>query len=196
MRASRASGAGDLGPLLRGERAVAERHPGEMADRQGIHQRPVAGAEAWAAVAGVLAADQHVLGNGEVREELRLLVDDGNRGPAFERRPRRAATGDRPLVGRLLAGEDAHERRFAGAVRTGDAENLAGDQIEIEAGERDGPAIALLQAADDQRVRGGSARPPRSCRPVRPQPRHRHVERDGADGDEAEEELLHMRARG
>ena len=49
--------------------------------------------------------------------------------------------------------EDLDGRRLAGAVRAEQAEALAGRDLEVEAGDGDDVAVALLQAAADARPR-------------------------------------------
>ena len=109
---------------------------------------------------------------------------------------RQSSAGDqgRPLkselagVGALLAGDHAHERALSGAVRSGDAEHLAGPNVEVETGQRDGRAIALCAG------RGcGSRRRAPFMRPALAEIGEREVERDRDDGDEAEEDLLDVR---
>ncbi len=74
--------AGDLGALLGGERAVAEEPVARDGAMPSASITPAsASAEPRPPGARPLAPDQHVLGDGEVREELRLLVDDRDRVP-------------------------------------------------------------------------------------------------------------------
>ena len=95
-----------------------------------------------------LPARHHVLGDGEVREQLRLLMHDRDDVPLLARRPRpaveRQASRGRPL----LAADHAHQRRLAGAVRPGDAEDLAGRDVEVEPVQRHRAAVALRQVGD------------------------------------------------
>ena len=77
-----------------------------------------------------LAAEEDVLGDGAVRQEVELLVDDRDAGLLAPRRVVErdllAVDPDRALVGRVHAGEDLHQRRLAGAVLAHDRVDLAG----------------------------------------------------------------------
>ena len=66
-------------------------------------------------------------------------------------------------IGPLLAGDDADQRALAGAVRSGDAEHLARADVELDAVERDGAAVALGDAPDADAVGGAALMPPSSC---------------------------------
>ena len=71
--------AGDLGALLGGQRQSASDAAARRASMPSASiTRGVGEPEPRPAGARPLAADQHVLGDGQVREELRLLVDDGD----------------------------------------------------------------------------------------------------------------------
>ena len=100
----------------------------------------------------------------EVREELRLLVDDGHAVAVQVRVPRLAVEEDLALVGAGLGGEDLDERRLAGAVGSRDPDDLARARLEVQAVERAGLAIPLAQAADDEAGWGSRRRrgPPRA----------------------------------
>ncbi len=137
-------GLGDLDQLLLGDRE-AERDPVEvepdaepLEDRLGLSMHcggvdPATGAQR-------LAADEDVLDDREVGEERRLLVDDGD--PAVAR-VGRAGQGDLdavdeqlPAVRRVHAGEDLHERRFAGSVLADESVSLARVEIDRDVVER------------------------------------------------------------
>jgi hypothetical protein len=79
--------AGDLGALLGRERAIGEQAIGEPVDAERLHHLRVGGAESGTAGARALAPDQHVLGDGEVGEQLRFMMDDGDGAPIRRRRP-------------------------------------------------------------------------------------------------------------
>src|SRR5690606_12434040 len=93
-------------------------------------------------------ADQHVLGDGEIREELRLLVDDRDLVPVYGGKPRPAVEGARPGIRPFRAGDHPDQRRLAGAVRPGDADHLAGPEVEVYAVEGDRRAVALGDVPD------------------------------------------------
>src|SRR5213076_3198996 len=85
-----------------------------------------------------LVAGDDVLADGQVREELRLLVHDRHAVGSQLARPRLAVDADLALVPVDLARENLDHRALAGAVRAGDAEDLARPRVEVEAGKRDG----------------------------------------------------------
>src|SRR5436305_562065 len=91
-------------------------------------------------------------------------MDDRNRPPVGDRGPWLALEGELAAVGALLAGQDADERALAGTVRPGDAENLAGANVEIDAVQRDRAAVVLAQAADRDALADGAAH---ACRRLR-----------------------------
>jgi len=90
--------------------------PGEYRRRLRPHRPPV---DAAAGSPG-LAADEHVLRHGQVREQGRLLVDDRDPGRARRRRAVQrdlpAVHQQRPGVRLIHPGEDLHQRRLARAV--------------------------------------------------------------------------------
>ena len=115
---------------------------------------------------GALAADHHVLADGQVGEQLRLLVDHGDAVDADVHRPRLAVDQDLALVGRDLGGEDLDHGALAGAVGAGHAQDLARVGRQVQAVERDGVAVALAQPPDpDARPRRS---PASSVRPMSP----------------------------
>src|SRR5262249_35940733 len=89
----------------------------------------------------------HVLLDRQVREQLGLLVDDGDAVRAVVVRPRAAVDEDLALVARDLAGEDLHHRALARPVGSGDTEDLARCRVEVEAVQRDRVAVVLAHAA-------------------------------------------------
>ena len=89
-----------------------------------------------------LAADEDVLGDREVGEQRRLLVDDRDAGGAgvrgageHELRGRRPSISA-PRVGLMDAAEDLDERRLAGAVLADERVDLAAVQLERHALQR------------------------------------------------------------
>ena len=131
-------GTGDLDELLIGHRETADRRGHIEADAQLVEQRirrsphrtPVDRPES----ADRLVSEEHVLGNREVGEEARLLVDDrdaertGLGGAVDVLRP--AVEQDRATVGRIQSGEQLHERALAGAVLPDECMHLAGQDLE------------------------------------------------------------------
>src|SRR5260370_7071173 len=90
---------------------------------QMLQDVPLRGAHARAPGASP-PADHQVLGHRQVREELRLLVDHGDRLTSRRERPRLPVKGDLAAVGRLLTREDPDERALPGAVRAPHPEDL------------------------------------------------------------------------
>ena len=76
----------DLGPLLGRQRTIGQRRVGKTVDAEGVHHFGVGRAPTSAGHGGPVSPDQHLLGDSQVGEELRLLVDDGDR--------RQSASGD------------------------------------------------------------------------------------------------------
>ena len=116
-------------------------------------------------------------------------MDDRDRVPVGRRRPRPAVEGQLAGVGPLFAGDDAHQRALAGAVRPGNAQHLA--RAECRDRCRSSAIVAAVALAAR---RGCRCRRRRSCRAALAQLGQDQVERDRADGDGAEEELLDMRS--
>ena len=79
-------------------------------------------------------ADEHVLGDGQVREQPRFLVDDGDAERTGVRRSvehdRLAVELHRPAVGLMDAGQRLDERALARAVLPNQRVDLAGAQLE------------------------------------------------------------------
>ena len=100
--------------------------PGEDGRGRAAHRAPVHRREAAAG----RVAHEDVLGDGQVREEARLLVDDGDAqrsgvgGPVQLRR--RPVEEDRAGVGLVDAGQDLDQRALAGAVLADERVDLAG----------------------------------------------------------------------
>ncbi len=129
-----------------------------------------------------LPAEQDVLGDGELRQQAELLMDERDAVRARLRRGRDlnrlTVDLDRAAVVREQAGEDAHDRRLAGAVLADQAVHLRGRELEIDPGDRGGGAKHLADAghADDRQKRPGQ-------RPVaRARPRRRSAHRPIIDG--------------
>jgi hypothetical protein len=169
MMISRASV--DLDHLLLGDREVADhRHrinpqadprghlSGPIGQASPAHEHPTAG----------LAADEHVLGYGEVGQKVELLVDGRNAqrlGLVRRReRARSAAHLDAPGIRRLGSSEDLEQSRLAGAVLPEQAMDFAGKQLERDVLQRLHAGIALGDPRHAQQ-RLGHAR--RSTGPVR-----------------------------
>jgi hypothetical protein len=97
-----------------------------------------------------LAAEEDVLGDGPVGEEVELLVDDRDAVVLGVERvvqlDRLAVDGDRARVGAVHAGEDLHQGRLAGAVLADDRVDLARGAGEVDA-VQDGDAVEGLDDA-------------------------------------------------
>ncbi len=110
-----------------------------------------------AAPGGRRVAEKDVLGHGEVRHQVQLLIDDAN--PAGQRVGRTAEVDGDPVhhdVAAVLtigATQDLHERGLAGAVLAEQHVHLAGPQRQIHAVERDDAGKALADCAHLEGVR-------------------------------------------
>ena len=104
-----------------------------------------------------LATDHQVFGDGQVGEELWLLVHDRHSIGLGTAVPRLAIELDVASVRVGLASQDLDERALARAVRSGDPEDLAAARIEVKPIQGPGVAVPLAQPADPKtgRVRGG-----------------------------------------
>jgi len=84
-----------------------------------------------------LASEQDVLRDREFRQQAQLLVYERDAAPARLSRGRQAdrlpLDRDLAAVVRKKSGEDAHQRRLAGAVLPDQAVRFAGDEIEVDA---------------------------------------------------------------
>jgi hypothetical protein len=82
------------------------------------------------------AAQQHVLGDGQLGDVLQLLVDDGHAGRdgvAGRREVALLAVDEQPAaVGLVLAAEDLQQRALAGAVLAEQAHDLARPRLEAD----------------------------------------------------------------
>ena len=85
-------------------------------------------------------AEKHVLGDGQLRNLLQLLMDHGDAGaPRIERTAqgqRLAVDGDRAAVGLQDARQGAQQGRFAGAVLAEQGVNLARTYAQRHVAER------------------------------------------------------------
>ena len=92
----------------------------------------------------------------QLLRKLRLLKLDAEALPQGESvaAPAIAEHLDLPAVGAPQAFEDLDGRGLAGAVRAEHPEAFAAADFEVEAGDRDGLAVALDQAAASQRGGG------------------------------------------
>ena len=142
-------GDGDL--LLLGDGQVAHR-PGRVALREAeqaeqLEDLLVLPGPVDPAARDDLAADEDVLGDGQLGEELRLLVDGldavGHRLLGGGEVHRGALEGHRPRVGRLGAGDDLDQRRLAGAVLADDGVDGARQDLELGVPDRPHAAIPL-----------------------------------------------------
>ena len=104
------------------------------------------------AEAARLAAEEEVARDIEIVAERQVLVDHLDAGGARipRRREGRAPAVDQDLaaVGLLRAGEDLHQRRFAGAVVAEDAEHFAGMDGEVDGTEGGDGAVGLRDPAN------------------------------------------------
>ena len=103
------------------------------------------------------------------RAEVRQHVDHAQLGvePALLRQvakpievlapPRLAEDADRPRIGPDDVHEDADQRALAGAVRPEQPEDLACRDVERHAAQRDGLAVALLEAVEREHRDGGES---------------------------------------
>ena len=159
---------GDLDELLVGHGQAADGRTDVDLDRELLEQRlrcparraPVEDPEppGW----GV--PDEHVLGDGQVREQPWLLVDDGDAEGAGLGGPvdldDLAVEHDRPAVGLVDAGQDLDQRALARAVLADQGVDLAGDEVERDVVERLGGCEALGDPVQlgTRRGRDGGAR--------------------------------------
>ena len=111
---------------------------------------------------GRLAVDEEVLGDGEVGNDGRVLVDAGDPRPpgraVGDRRRRLAGEADLAAVGRAQAGQDADQRRLAGAVAADQRVRSRRACTRMRASlQRDGRAVALGDAdrLDDRQASDG-----------------------------------------
>ena len=184
-RASTRQRLGDLDQLLVGHRQAADRrltsNRTSSSSNSAFAWRRIAPQSTVRSAARRRVADEHVLGDGQVREQPRLLVDDGDaRAPG--RGPGRASTigspssSTVPVSGLVDAGQDLDERALARAVLADQRVDLAGAQLERDVGQRLGrartawrrraarrPAAPPRSLGAAARSRGAPARSPSPC---------------------------------
>ncbi|BCB75239.1 hypothetical protein Pflav_016490 [Phytohabitans flavus] len=94
-----------------------------------------------------------VAGHGQVREEVAVLGDVADPAPLCRQAvDSAAADDDGAAVGSLEAGHDAQQRGLAGAGAAQQRGQLAGGQVEVDAGQDGRAAVRLAQAGQ---VHGG-----------------------------------------
>ena len=134
----------DLDQLLVGHRQAADGRVDvelhlELIE-QGLGRAPRGTPVDRAEATGRGVADEDVLGDRQVREEPRLLVDDCDPQRASVRRAgdlhRFTVEPDRPAVGLMDAGEDLDQRALAGAVLADQRVDFTGKEVERDVVER------------------------------------------------------------
>ena len=117
---------------------------GEL-DRRPLHRAPVE-----QAAARPLVAEEHVLGDGDGRDDVELLADDGDavvdRDPGGESPERLTPERQLPGVGPFEPRDDLAERRLAGAVLADETEHLAGPDVHAHVDQGTGRAEGLADA--------------------------------------------------
>ena len=145
--------AGDRDHLLDRERLSSERRTDVDVDadpRERLGRPPPHGAPLDVPEPAWLASDRDVLGDGEVRAEVDLLVDGAHAGPL--RLERVGELDPLPVeldlagVREVDAGQDLHERALAGAVLAHQRMDLAGEQAEVDRVQRPGVTEQLVDA--------------------------------------------------
>jgi len=110
---------------------------------------------------GRLPAEEDILGDGQRRHDRQFLVDHADAarlrlGRSVEPYGLTAKDED-AIVRRVHAGKDLHQRALASAVLPDETVNLAGQEIEVDLGQRDRPAEALRHSAQlEHGLRRGS----------------------------------------
>ena len=174
----------ELDELLHADRKIAEARARvdveaevlRAARRLARHAAPGDDAEA----ADRLRAEKDVLGDGEIGRDAELLMHHADAGgPRVARRAemhRSAVDAHLACVAGVHAGDDLHQRAFAGAVLAGEAVDLAGLQREIDAAQRLDAAERLGDAGQFEprrrhrgglssgSLRSGTAPPSTACR--------------------------------
>ncbi len=164
--------AGDLQQLAFGTGKVGDRPAQvERGPEGGEHCRTVA--QHPCAIdqrsAARLTPQEQVRGRVEVRHQPRVLVDHRNaardRLAGRDDRCRHAIDADAPGVGRVDAGQHAHQRGLAGAVFADQRVDLTGADVERDVVQRTHAGKGLLDVLDgEQRRRLQTAAPPTQAR--------------------------------
>ncbi len=137
-------GAGDLHHLLFGDRQVAHqsaRAEGGAEAAQDVAAAGIHGGAVDHKTAARFAAEIDVFGDGQVRRERQFLVDDGDAVGLGRKRAvdLHGLAVDLDLgagIGDVGAGEDLHQRGFAGAVLTHQRMDLAGVDGKLDVAQR------------------------------------------------------------
>src|SRR4051794_2426209 len=113
------------------------------------------------------AADEDVLGDRELRQELELLVDQHealvDRLPRGGRGVGLPQPGHLPLEGRPRPGDDAGQRGLARAIFPEQGDDLAGVDVQVDLAEHLERAVALRDAAEREDGLGHGADSPLSA---------------------------------
>ncbi len=127
---------GDLDHLLVRDREVADRAPRVDVEPEPVEEVARAAVHAGPGDDGGQLPHEDVLGHRKIGGERRLLVDDRDaarcRDPRVVALLRLAADQDLAGVARDLAGQDAHQRRLAGAILAEQRMDLAGLDVEVD----------------------------------------------------------------
>ena len=140
---ARGEGAGDLGQLMDAQRVALERFADVHVPETQFGQNSLGLAEHPPPVHHParkrLAAQEDVLGHGQLGHDAQFLVDHGDaqvEGVARVPEPQRPAPPDHlPFVVGDDAGEDLHHRGLARAVFAHQSVHLARSHVEVDAGE-------------------------------------------------------------
>ena len=140
----------ESGPHER-SRCDVDPEPVEAALRIGAQTRPV---DEYPTAR--FTREKDVLRHRQVRHQVELLMNDRDAcGLGFERRSETAFAAlvdDGAIVGRVLAADDLHQRRFARAVFSAHGMNLGTPQVETDAVQCDDAREALGHAREPQQL--------------------------------------------
>ena len=163
MRADDRQRLGDLDELLladaqgcrRARRGRARCRAGASSARGGAAARPAVDDQPGDAR---LAAEEDVVGDRQLGNEVEFLMDDGDAGGlGLARRWRSGPARPSMLIVAFIvgvdAGEDFHQRRLAGAVLAHQRVDFAGPQVEADVGKRGDAAEILADAGRRQQRR-------------------------------------------
>src|SRR6185436_12703457 len=148
-------GPGDLDHLLRPDGQIGHPRPRIDADPEPVQHRPRrvvdrALVEHEPRPPPWLAPEEDVLGHGQVRHQVELLVDDADpesqRGARARDHDRRATEPDRARVAAIYTREHLHERGLARAVLADQRMDLAGAELEPGLIERTHAGEGLVNA--------------------------------------------------